>query len=159
MKRRTGPRQPGERYLLQCPGGLERLAEAAEPRSPGGEPVLVPLPFEDPLPAHLVPGGEWLVEANERLVRDWAGAYWSVRVRSAGPRSGAPSYVSCEVEFHRHTPQGERVAYRAFAAHPPDVLSDVQLVALLRYAWQTLQTEGAERRRRGNGAVPAALEL
>jgi hypothetical protein len=160
MKRSTGPHAPGERYLLQFPGGFERIAEATDGGSGNGEPVLVPVALEEPLLGRVLPGGEWLIERDERLVRDWAGVYWSVSAREAWekPRTG-PVPMACEVVFERRTPQGEQVAYRARSPRWPAELSDAELGTLLRQAWETMRTDEAERRRRSNGVAPSAVEL
>jgi hypothetical protein len=155
MERSSGPRQVGERYLLQCPGGLERIGVVTEAPGAEGGTRLSPLPFEDALPRSCVPGGEWRIGAEERVVRDWAGLYWSAATRCEDGAGG----VVCEVEFHRHTPQGERVAYRAFSPVPPEALTDAQLVGVLRLAWDAVQTEGAERRRRTRDVRAVPIEL
>jgi hypothetical protein len=158
MKRRSGDRKAGERYLLQFPGGVERLAEAVPATS--GEAALRALPFEDPLPAHVLPGGEWLLEREERIVRDWTGAWWSVSATAAAwsPPSGEIP-VSCVIEYTRYAPPGVLLSYRAASMDWPDQISDERLVAMLRRAWETMETDGAERRRRSNGMRSLVVEL
>jgi hypothetical protein len=151
MKRRSGPHTIGERYLLQFPGGVERIAEVAH-RAADGAPELRPLPFEEALPGAVLPGGEWLLGSDERVIRDWAGAYWSVTGVPAGagpPQPGELPYV-CAIEFCRYSPPGVLLCYRTPSMEWPEHLSDQRLGALLRRAWETLDTDQGERRRRSD---------
>jgi hypothetical protein len=160
MKRRSHPPKIGERYLLQFPGGVERIAEVA-PGASEGETVLRPMAFEGPLPAAVLPGGEWVLDGGERMVRDWAGAYWSVSATAAPPRRLATGElpVACVIEFCRFAPPGTPLSYRAASIEWPEALSDERLVGVLRRAWEQLETDGGERLRRSNGKHSTLSEL
>jgi hypothetical protein len=160
MKRRSHPPKIGERYLLQFPGGLERIAEVA-PGPSGDETVFRPLAFEGPLPAPVLPGGEWLLEGSERVIRDWTGVYWSVTAAAAAPRRLAPGELpmACVIEFRRFAPPGTPLFYRSGSLEWPEALSDERLGGMLRRAWEQLETDGEERRRRSNGTHSALSEL
>lgn len=161
MQRRSGPYRLGDRYLLQYPGGVERLAEVGPEPTQGGEPVLRPLLFDDPLPPHVLPGGEWLLEPGERLVRDWAGCHWSVTAAPAPPedRLWGALPAACHIHFTRWSPSGERTTYRAASLWRLDELGEAELVAMLRDAWRTMDADPEERRRRSWGPPGATLEL
>lgn len=156
MKRRIGRHHVGERYLLQFPGGIERLVEVSRVADAGGEPAFQPLRPEDQLPGRPLPGGEWLVDSGERLIRDWTGTYWSVDT-SGSARIPGELPVACHIVFTRHTPAGERFTYRAASLWHPEELGDEDLASMLRRAWETLDTDPEERRRRSGGGI--AVEL
>jgi hypothetical protein len=154
MRRRSGAYRLGERYVLQCVGGGERIAEVGRaPGPPGVALLLVGVEEERPEPTL----AEWLVEPGERLVRDWAGRYWSVVARGNGAGPLPPG--GCEVEFARFTPAGEAMWYRAASAVWPGELGDAELVRMLRRAWDSLATGRAERLRRLDAGVPEGIEL
>jgi len=157
MKKRNGDYRPGERYVLQCAGGIERIAEVGHAGSP--ELVLVPLAYEPPLPG--VTCGEWLIEPGDRLVRDWAGRYWSaISLADRSPANGRPrAPYGWKVEFLRFTPDGEPMSYGVASARPPGALSDAELARLLRLAWDSLATDRAERLRRIDATWPDGIEL
>jgi hypothetical protein len=162
MRRRSGTYRPGERYVLQCVGGGERIAEVGRAQGAPGL-ALLPAGAGDERAEPTLAGGEWLVEPGERLVRDWAGRYWSVAARAvdggdgngAGPRPPG----GCEVEFARFTPAGHAMCYRVASAVWPAGLGDGELVRLLRRAWDSLATDRAERLRRLEAGVPESVEL
>lgn len=159
MRKRSGGYRLGERYVLQCAGGIERIAEVGHAGSP--ELTLVPPAYEEPLPEPRTPCGEWRIEPGERLVRDWAGRYWSVAWRAdRGPVGGRPrAPYGWTVEFTRFTPEGEPMSYGVASARPPGTLSDAEVVRLLRLAWDSLATDRAERLRRAQAAWPEGIEL
>lgn len=161
MERRSGPYRLGERYVLQYPGGVERLAEVDHLPGERGQPGLRPLPFEEPLPPHPLAGGEWRVEPGERLVRDWGGCFWSVTASAPRPedRLAGGVAIACQVHFTRRTPAGERITYRAGSLWRPDALDDAALLRLLRGAWLMLETDPQERLRRSCAPPGVAVEL
>jgi hypothetical protein len=63
------------------------------------------------------------------------------------------------IDFTRYAPPGVLLSYRAASIEWPDQLSDERLVALLRRAWETLETDGDERRRRSNGKRSLVSDL
>lgn len=164
MRRRTGSYRPGERYVLQCVGGVERVAEVRRAADTAA-PALLPVGADEALPRPTVPGGEWLVEPGERLIRDWAGRYWSVSARAnhsaRGNGNGSRPRVpwACHVDFTRHTPDGEAIAYTAPSARWPREIGDAELARMLRRAWDLLSTGPAERLRRLADRVPEGIEL
>ena len=159
MRRGNGTYRPGERYLLQCAGGVERLAVAAARNGAGV--VLVPAGPHEPLPDPVLPCGEWLLEPGERILRDWLGRYWAVTARPWPARAGgsAPRPAGgCRVEFTRYEPGGQRMRYEAPSVKWPQALPDAELVRLLRSAWNALATDATERLRRAD-AIPPGIEL
>lgn len=162
MRRREGTYRVGERYVLQYVGGGERIAEVGHAAG-ASVLALLPLPFDDAPAQPALPGGEWLVEPGERLVRDWAGRYWSVVAHTAngGPWNGTGLRPpgGCEVEFVRFTPTGAAMTYRVASAVWPGELGDAELVRMLRRAWDALATDRAERLRRLEAGVPDGTEL
>lgn len=159
MRKRNGEYRLGERYVLQCAGGIERIAEVGHSES--GELALVPTAYGEPLPEPRMPCGEWLIEPGDRLVRDWAGRYWSVVARAdRSPVNGRPrAPYRWRVEFVRFTPECEPMSYGVASARPPSTLTDAELVRLLRLAWDSLATTRAERLRRAEAAWPEGIEL
>jgi hypothetical protein len=155
MRRPIGRQQPGERYLLQFPGGVERLAEVILGSDPADGPRYQPLDRNEPLPPRQLPGGEWLLEPGERLIRDWSGTFWSVATTGSS-RAPGDYPAACRIQFTRHSPSGERFTYRAPSLWHPAELGDEDLVAMLRRAWETLDTDAEERLRR---SIPVPVEL
>ncbi|HEX8696784.1 MAG TPA: hypothetical protein VF746_30475 [Longimicrobium sp.] len=162
MRRRSGAYRPGERYVLQHVGGGERIAQVGRAPGPSGL-ALFPAGAGEERAEPTLAGGEWLVEPGERLVRDWAGRYWSVTARAADGRDGdgpGPRPPGgCEVVFARFTPAGEAMSYRVASAVWPGELGDAELVRMLRRAWDSLATDRAERLRRLGAGMPEGVEL
>jgi hypothetical protein len=143
----------GERYLLQAAGGVERIAEAVAGSG------LVPAGPDTALAGRPLPGGAWRLEPGERVIRDWAGRYWSVAARPAnGDRPAALPPGAFWLEFVRREPGGRVMRYRAASIEHPAVLCDEALARRLRAAWDALATDAAERLRRAD-EVPPGIEL
>lgn len=159
MRKRNGDYRLGERYLLQYASGIERIAEVGYAGTP--ELTLVPPAYGEPLPEPRTPAGEWLIEPGERLVRDWAGRYWSAATRAdRGLVDGRPrAPYGWRVEFVRFTPEGERMSYGVASARPPSTLGQAEMVRLLRLAWDSLATDRAECLRRVGATWPDGIEL
>jgi hypothetical protein len=131
--------RPGERYVAQYEGGLEWYVEAVSANGSGT--VLGPLGVATSAPARDRLRGAWQVRPGARLLRDWAGRYWSVTAAPAGPGAW-------RVEFARTEPGAGAMRYEAEAVRPLPAIADAELLRLLRRAWSSLATDASERDRR-----------
>jgi hypothetical protein len=141
--------RPGERYVVQYAGGMERLAEASADSGSGAR--LEAIGPDAPLPRRIRLLGAWTIARDSRLVRDWRGRYWSVaatRSPAAESRGDGGLPGAWAVEFTRAEPDGGEMRYRVEIARPPHTVSDSELARLLRAAWNSLATDAPERLRR-----------